>query len=59
MCQSGAENGTTPEATPTSEVEFHADDYSLDYFDTPDRTETMISDDTQGDGNPGDPTYSV
>ncbi len=54
MCQAGAENGITADPTPTPEVEFHADDYGYGYFDTPERTETMMSDETRGDNNIGD-----
>ena len=54
MGQTDAENGATPEPTPTPEVAFHNDDYGYGYFGTPDRTDTMMSDETRGDGNSGD-----
>lgn len=54
MCQADAENGVTADPTPTPEVEFHTDDYGYGYFNTPDRTETMMSDETRGENNIGD-----
>ncbi|OTA96093.1 hypothetical protein M434DRAFT_28180 [Hypoxylon sp. CO27-5] len=54
MCQANPEDGMTTDPTPTPEVEFHADDYRYGYFEMPDRTETMMSDDVQGDGQTAD-----
>ncbi|KAI2637140.1 cell morphogenesis N-terminal-domain-containing protein [Hypomontagnella submonticulosa] len=55
MCQANAEDGIPTDPTPTPEVEFHADDYRYGYFaEMPDRTETMMSDDAQGDGQMAD-----
>ncbi|KAI1377724.1 cell morphogenesis N-terminal-domain-containing protein [Hypoxylon crocopeplum] len=50
MCQANPEDGVATDPTPTPEVEFHADDYRYGYFEMPDRTETMMSDDGQGEG---------
>lgn len=47
MCQST--EGSSVEATPTTEVEFHNDDFPYGYFEVPDRTETMLSDDGRVD----------
>ncbi|KEY74238.1 hypothetical protein S7711_00396 [Stachybotrys chartarum IBT 7711] len=52
MCQST--EGTLVEATPTPEVEFHADDFPYGYFDAPERSETMMSDEGRGEGVAGD-----
>ncbi|KAI1398886.1 cell morphogenesis N-terminal-domain-containing protein [Hypoxylon fuscum] len=54
MCQANPENGINTDPTPTPEVEFHADDYRYGYFEMPDRTETMMSDDVQGEGQMAD-----
>ncbi|XXG98488.1 hypothetical protein Hte_004812 [Hypoxylon texense] len=54
MCQATPENGIPTDPTPTPEVEFHADDYRYGYFEMPDRTETMMSDDAQGEGHMAD-----
>ncbi|KAI1461309.1 cell morphogenesis N-terminal-domain-containing protein [Annulohypoxylon moriforme] len=54
MCQANPENGTPADPTPTEEVEFHEDNYRYGYFDMPDRTETMMSDDAQGEGQMAD-----
>ncbi|KAI2624180.1 cell morphogenesis N-terminal-domain-containing protein [Hypoxylon sp. NC1633] len=54
MCQASAEDGVPTDPTPTPEVEFHADDYRYGYFEIPDRTETMMSDDAQGEGQMAD-----
>ncbi|RYO79438.1 hypothetical protein DL762_008182 [Monosporascus cannonballus] len=54
MCQVDAENGFSADPTPTPEVEFHADDYNYGYFETPERTETMMSDETRTEANMGD-----
>ncbi|KAI1450311.1 cell morphogenesis N-terminal-domain-containing protein [Annulohypoxylon stygium] len=54
MCQANPENGTPTDPTPTEEVEFHEDNYRYGYFDMPDRTETMMSDDAQGEGQIAD-----
>ncbi|KAI0406177.1 cell morphogenesis N-terminal-domain-containing protein [Xylaria palmicola] len=54
MCQGEAADGMPTEATPTPGVEFHADDYRYGYFEIPDRTETMMSDDGRGEGHMGD-----
>ncbi|KAI1434439.1 cell morphogenesis N-terminal-domain-containing protein [Xylaria sp. CBS 124048] len=54
MCQGEAMDGITQDATPTPEVEFHADDYVYGYVEMPERTETMTSDDIRGEGNMGD-----
>ncbi|KAI0150484.1 cell morphogenesis N-terminal-domain-containing protein [Xylariaceae sp. FL1272] len=54
MCQAEAENGTPTDPTPTPEVAFHADDYRYGYFEMPDRTDTMMSDDARGEGHMGD-----
>lgn len=51
-CQ-GSE-GTLPEANPTPEVEFHADDFPYGYFGASERTETMMSDEGRGDVHVGD-----
>lgn len=51
MCQSS--EGSTTEATPTTEVEFHEDDFPYGYFDA-ERSETMLSDDGRVDGAVGD-----
>ncbi|PHH65826.1 hypothetical protein CDD81_1195 [Ophiocordyceps australis] len=51
MCQSA--EGSFAETTPTSEVEFHADDYPYGYFET-DRADTMLSDDGRMDALGGD-----
>ncbi|KAF7561721.1 hypothetical protein G7046_g2427 [Stylonectria norvegica] len=51
-CQ-GSE-GTLTEATPTPDVEFHADDFPYGYFGNSDRTETMLSDEGRGEGHAGD-----
>ncbi|KAK1472235.1 cell morphogenesis protein PAG1 [Colletotrichum abscissum] len=52
MCQ--AAEGILTEATPTPDVEFHNDDFPYSYFQMPDRTETMMSDEGRGDGHLGD-----
>ncbi|GKT47459.1 cell morphogenesis protein PAG1 [Colletotrichum spaethianum] len=52
MCQTA--EGILTEATPTPDVEFHNDDFPYSYFQMPDRTETMMSDDGRGDGHLGD-----
>jgi hypothetical protein len=52
MCQSA--EGSLVEATPTPDVEFHTDDFPYGYFDTPDRTGTMLSDEGRGDGSSRD-----
>ncbi|KAK5998669.1 Cell morphogenesis protein PAG1 [Cladobotryum mycophilum] len=52
MCQSA--EGSSTEATPTAGVEFHNDDFPYGYFEAPDRTETMLSDEVRGDVTPGD-----
>ncbi|PNY29757.1 Cell morphogenesis protein PAG1 [Tolypocladium capitatum] len=52
MCQST--EGSSTEATPTAEVEFHTDDFPYGYFDVQDRTETMLSDDGRVDIGVGD-----
>lgn len=52
MCQSA--EGPSPEATPTAEVEFHEDGFPYEYFDSHDRTETMLSDDGRGEAPVGD-----
>ncbi|KAI1386438.1 cell morphogenesis N-terminal-domain-containing protein [Hypoxylon trugodes] len=49
MCQANPEDGIPTDPTPTPDVEFHADDYRYGYFEMPDRTETMMSDDVQGE----------
>ncbi|KAI1650698.1 cell morphogenesis N-terminal-domain-containing protein [Daldinia loculata] len=54
MCQANPEDGAATDPTPTPEVEFHADDYRYGYFEMPDRTDTMMSDDVQGDGQMAD-----
>ncbi|RYP37218.1 hypothetical protein DL767_003037 [Monosporascus sp. MG133] len=54
MCQVDAENGFSADPTPTPEVEFHDDDYNYGYFETPERTETMMSDETRTEANMGD-----
>ncbi|KAL2761141.1 hypothetical protein ACRALDRAFT_1078419 [Sodiomyces alcalophilus JCM 7366] len=48
MCQNA--EGTMSDASETTEVEFHADDFTYGYFDMSDRTETMMSDEGRGDG---------
>jgi len=54
MCQS-VEGGVATDATPTPEVEFHADDeFAYGYFPVPDRTETMMSDDMRAESTTGD-----
>lgn len=47
VCQSA--EGSSPEATPTAEVEFHAEDFPYGYFPPHDRTGTMLSDEGRGD----------
>ncbi|KAG4222713.1 hypothetical protein PC116_g28814 [Phytophthora cactorum] len=54
MCQANPEDGAATDPTPTPEVEFHADDYRYGYFEMPERTDTMMSDDIQGDGQMAD-----
>ncbi|KAJ2980165.1 hypothetical protein NUW58_g7022 [Xylaria curta] len=54
MCQGEAEDGIPTEPTATPGVEFHADDYRYGYFEIPERTETMMSDDVRGEGHMGD-----
>ncbi|KAJ3575656.1 hypothetical protein NPX13_g3957 [Xylaria arbuscula] len=54
MCQGEATDGIVAEPTPTPGVEFHADDYRYGYFEMPERTETMMSDDLRGEGHMGD-----
>ncbi|KAF3767414.1 hypothetical protein M406DRAFT_274941 [Cryphonectria parasitica EP155] len=49
MCQT--EGGMIVEATPTPEVEFHADEFPYGYFPASDRTDTMMSDEGRGDGD--------
>ncbi|ORY65306.1 cell morphogenesis N-terminal-domain-containing protein [Pseudomassariella vexata] len=53
MCQSDAEDGIPTDPTPTPEVEFHNDDFPYGYFQMPDRTDTMMSDDVRGEGQAG------
>ncbi|KAH8880661.1 hypothetical protein GQ53DRAFT_703628 [Thozetella sp. PMI_491] len=48
MCQSA--EGVTTDATPTPDVEFHADEFPYGYFPTSDRADTMMSDDVRGEG---------
>ncbi|KAG6010084.1 hypothetical protein E4U21_000117 [Claviceps maximensis] len=52
MCQST--EGSSMEATPTTGVEFHADDFPYGYFDGTERADTMLSDDGRGDCLVGD-----
>ncbi|TVY93572.1 Cell morphogenesis protein [Lachnellula willkommii] len=52
MCQSAESQNAEP--IPTPEVEFHVDDFQYNYFPTPERTETMMSDEGRGDRNIGD-----
>ncbi|OAA74197.1 Armadillo-type fold protein [Cordyceps fumosorosea ARSEF 2679] len=52
MCQSA--EGSSTEATPTAEVEFHNDDFAYGYFEAPERTATMLSDDGRADTLVGD-----
>lgn len=52
MCQNSGNADT--EVAPTPEVEFHVDDFQYDYFSPPERTDTMLSDETRHDGNIGD-----
>lgn len=52
MCQSA--EGSSTEPTPTAGVEFHSEDFPYGYFDSLDRTETMLSDEARGDAHPGD-----
>ncbi|KAI1327526.1 cell morphogenesis N-terminal-domain-containing protein [Xylariaceae sp. FL0255] len=54
MCQAEAEDGIPTDPTPTPDVAFHADDYRYGYFEIPDRTETMMSDDARGESHTGD-----
>ncbi|KAI1083418.1 cell morphogenesis N-terminal-domain-containing protein [Whalleya microplaca] len=51
MCQADVVDGMPTDPTPTPEVEFHADDYRYGYFEMPDRTDTMMSDEPRGDGH--------
>lgn len=53
MCQSDAENGTSTEPNPTPDVEFHSDDFPYGYFQMPDRSDTMMSDEPRVDGHVG------
>ncbi|KAK1766682.1 cell morphogenesis N-terminal-domain-containing protein [Phialemonium atrogriseum] len=46
MCQGG--EGVVNEATPSQEVEFHADGFPYGYFPAPERADTMMSDDMRG-----------
>ncbi|EQL01333.1 hypothetical protein G6O67_000600 [Ophiocordyceps sinensis] len=52
MCQST--EGSITEVTPTPDVEFHTDDFPYDYYDVPDRTETMLSDEGRVEASAGD-----
>ncbi|PHH85579.1 hypothetical protein CDD83_214 [Cordyceps sp. RAO-2017] len=52
MCQST--EGSSTEATPTTEVEFHTEDFPYGYYDVPDRTETMLSDEGRAEVAAGD-----
>ncbi|KAG5929510.1 hypothetical protein E4U42_005655 [Claviceps africana] len=52
MCQST--EGSSMEATPTTGVEFHEDDFPYGYFDGAERADTMFSDDGRADGLVGD-----
>lgn len=52
MCQS--DEGSSTEATPTAEVEFHNDEFAYGYFDASERSDTMLSDDGRGDTGVGD-----
>ncbi|OAQ89851.1 cell morphogenesis protein (PAG1) [Purpureocillium lilacinum] len=52
MCQST--EGSSVEATPTAEVEFHNDDFPYNYFGVLDRSDTMLSDDGRVDLGGGD-----
>ncbi|GAW10729.1 hypothetical protein ANO14919_000640 [Xylariales sp. No.14919] len=54
MCQGEAADGISAEPAPTPDVEFHTDDYRYGYFEMPERTETMMSDDIRGEGHMGD-----
>ncbi|KAI1423289.1 cell morphogenesis N-terminal-domain-containing protein [Xylaria sp. FL1777] len=54
MCQGEATDGVPTEPAPTPDVEFHADDYGYGYFEMPERTDTMMSDDMRGEGHMGD-----
>ncbi|KAI0199260.1 cell morphogenesis N-terminal-domain-containing protein [Astrocystis sublimbata] len=51
LCQGEAADGIAMEPTPTPGLEFHADDYRYGYFEMPERTETMMSDDVRGEGH--------
>jgi hypothetical protein len=53
MCQTDTENGVPTDPTPTPEVEFHNDDFPYGYFQIPERTDTMMSDDVRGEGQIG------
>ncbi|PON22454.1 hypothetical protein TGAM01_v208735 [Trichoderma gamsii] len=54
MCQST--EGSSTEATPTADVEFHSEDfpYGYGYFDSLERSETMLSDEARVEVHPGD-----
>ncbi|KAL7781661.1 cell morphogenesis N-terminal domain-containing protein [Trichoderma afarasin] len=52
MCQSA--EGSSTEPTPTAEVEFHSEDFPYGYFDSLERSETMLSDEARVDVHPGD-----
>ncbi|KAL6698119.1 cell morphogenesis N-terminal domain-containing protein [Trichoderma pleuroticola] len=52
MCQST--EGSSTEPTPTAEVEFHSEDFPYGYFDSLERSETMLSDEARVDVHPGD-----
>ncbi|RFU73159.1 hypothetical protein TARUN_9098, partial [Trichoderma arundinaceum] len=52
MCQSA--EGSSTEATPTADVEFHSEDFPYGYFDSLERTDTMLSDEARVDIHPGD-----
>ncbi|KAI5868463.1 cell morphogenesis N-terminal-domain-containing protein [Durotheca rogersii] len=54
MCQANPEDGIPTDPTPTPEVEFHTDDYRYGYFEMPDRTETMMSDEAQAESQMAD-----
>ncbi|KAJ8129992.1 hypothetical protein O1611_g3637 [Lasiodiplodia mahajangana] len=54
MCQGEAADGVPTDPAPTPDVAFQADDYRYGYFEVPERTETMMSDEARAEGHMGD-----
>ncbi|KAI1174610.1 cell morphogenesis N-terminal-domain-containing protein [Nemania sp. FL0916] len=53
-CKGEAADGIPLEPTPTPGVAFQSDDYRYGYFDPPERTDTMVSDEVRVEGHMGD-----